>query len=127
MSGVGSSYDVAFGDVTQSQIVIGDHATVQTGQGVKIVYLVGDRARPEPRLRRLPVTLRPAEDPELVGRERELRAAAGATASAPVQLCGPDGIGKTGLLKHASHALRPGGDGVVFLRARRRPLEDLLL
>jgi hypothetical protein len=127
MTGAGSTYDVAFGDVSQSQIVIGDHATVQTADGVKIVYLVGDQNRPKPRLRALPVAVLPDEKPDLVGRDEQLEIAHAATAEAPLQLYGPDGIGKTALVKRLAHDRPRGRDGVVFLRARGRPLDDVLV
>src|SRR3954447_9471486 len=123
MAQPGTTYDVAIGDVSQSQIVIGDHATVQTADGVKVVYLVGEGNRPKPRPRRPPAGQVP-DAPALLGREADVAAARRAAPGAPLQVAGPDGIGKTALLKHLAHALPPGHDGVVYLRARRRPLDD---
>lgn len=125
MAEAGSRYDVAFGDVGKSQIVIGDHNTVQTGDGVKIVYVVGEQGRPRPRLRQLPVAVCPSENPELVGRDAQVALGRAARAGAPLQLYGPDGIGKSALVKRLAHALKGGRDGVVFLRARGRPLDDV--
>src|SRR3954453_11627519 len=98
-----ATFDVEFGDVTHSQIVIGDHATVQTADGVKVVYLVGEANRPTPRLRPRPVTRLPGDDPRPLGRERELELGRAARPGAALELYGVDGAGKTALLKHLAY------------------------
>src|SRR5947209_14449014 len=112
------------GDVSQSQLVIGDHNVVQTPRGAKVTVLhVGER--PVPKLRELPAARRPALAVEVLGRERELELVAAASAAEPTQVHGPDGIGKTVLLKLAAHGLPLSGDGVVYERVRRLDLDDV--
>jgi hypothetical protein len=98
---------------------------VQTPAGVKVVKIVEDARRPDPRLRRRPVSVRPSAVPAPLGREGEQSLAASAAPGSPVQFCGPDGIGKTALLKHHAHEATGPGEGVVFLSARRKSLDDL--
>lgn len=61
----------------------------------------------------------------LVGREAELVACAEAAPGSPLELHGPDGIGKTTLLARVAHTAAPPPDGVVFIRARGYPAADL--
>lgn len=116
--------DVHIAEVSGSQLVIGDHNTVQTAKGTKVTVLqVGER--PAPHLRKMPLTHRPPLRVDMFGRDSELAVAASASSEAPVQVYGPDGIGKTILLKRL--AQRPGlRDGVIFESARRRTLDEIL-
>lgn len=120
MSQAETRYDVSFGDVRDAQIVIGDHTTVVTPDGVKVVRIVGD-ARPT--LRPSQGGVRPALARPLVGRDGELELARRAAPGWPLQLFGQEGIGKTSLLKHVA-AGAPRGP-VVYAVARRRSLDDL--
>lgn len=93
----------------------------------------GAVARPHgaPRLRprRVPVVLRPRPLPGLLDREAELNAVlSGLRAGVPVELHGPEGVGKTSLLRALAHHPEAGafGDGVAYLRVRRRHLDDVL-
>ena len=118
------SVDVHVGDVSHSQLVFGDHNTIQTPKGTKVTVLqVGDR--PVPRLRAMPVASRPAARVEIVGRDEQLRLAASATADTPVQLYAPDGAGKTSLLKLVALETATPPEGVVFAAVRRRTLDDI--
>jgi hypothetical protein len=61
----------------------------------------------------------------LVGREAELVACVEASPESPLEVHGPDGIGKTTLLARVAHTAAPPLDGVVFIRARGYPAADL--
>jgi hypothetical protein len=113
-------YDVSFGDVSDAQIVIGDHTTVVTPDGVKVVRLVGDA---RPRLRETPAGARPAIGRPLIGRESELELARRARSGWPLQLLGREGSGKTTLVKQA--AAEAPAEPVIYDVARRRSLDDL--
>jgi hypothetical protein len=116
-------YDVSVGDVHDSQLVIGNHNTVQTTAGTKVTILqVGEK--PAPRLRPLPVLRRP-DAAEILGRGEELDLVRAATKAAPVQLYGPDGSGKTSVLKVAAMRATPAAEGVVFESARHRSLDEI--
>jgi hypothetical protein len=117
---VETRYDVSFGDIRDAQIVIGDHTTVVTPEGVKVVRIAGN-ARPE--LRPARSDARPAPSRPLVGRRDELELARRATPGWPLQLFGEEGIGKSSLLKHVAAGAPPGP--VVYAVARRRSLDDL--
>ena len=116
--------DVHVGDVSHSNLLIGDYNTIQTPEGTKVTILqVGER--PVPRLRRLPLAYRPAVAVEIVGRTEELRLAASAAAGAPLQIYAPDGAGKTALLKSVAQNASAPPEGVVFRAIRRRSLDDI--
>jgi len=116
---------VHVGDVSGSQLVIGDHNTIQTPKGVRVTLLeIGER--PVPRLRALPLAHRPPVPGELFGRDAELAVAAGAAPQSPVQVYGPVGIGKTALLKAVANGRLDAPEGVVFETARRRDLDEIL-
>ncbi|MFL5827979.1 MAG: hypothetical protein ACJ76V_15760, partial [Thermoleophilaceae bacterium] len=116
--------DVRIGHVSDSQLVVGDHNTIQTAKGTKVTVLqVGER--PVPRLRGLPLAYRPATQVEIIGREHELELAEAATAESPLELYAPDGAGKSALLKFvAQWAVKP-SEGVVLAPVRRRSLDDI--
>ncbi|MDB4949397.1 MAG: hypothetical protein JWM27_2046 [Gemmatimonadetes bacterium] len=111
------------------QVAVGTHI-LQIGSvhgGVVNVAVPAERVRPRPRA--APVFLRPRPFPRLVGRAREVESAAAALRSArPVELSGPQGAGKTALLRHLVHDAAVGSfpGGVVFLPALRQPAGDLL-
>ena len=45
----------------------------------------------------------------------------------PIEVHGPDGIGKTSLLRHLAHRIEPGEDrALVHASCRRMPVDDLL-
>jgi hypothetical protein len=116
-------FDVNVGDVHGGQVVIGDHNTIQTPEGTAVTVLqVGER--PTPRLRPLPVRRLPRAS-ELIGREDELALIAVSTAQAPVQLYGPDGSGKTSVLKLGATQAAPPAEGTVFEAARHRSLDEI--
>jgi hypothetical protein len=118
------SVDVHVGDVSHSQLVFGDHNTIQTPKGTKVTVLqVGDR--PVARLRAMPVASRPTARVEIVGRDEQLRLAASATSDAPVQLYAPGGAGKTALLQSVAQETATPPEGVVFAAVRRRTLDDI--
>jgi hypothetical protein len=116
--------DVQFGDVRDSQLIVGDHNTIQTAKGTKVTVLqVGER--PVPRLRAMPLGYRPSKQVEIVGREHELELAEAATAESPLELYAPDGAGKSALLKFvAQWAVKP-SEGVLLAPLRRRSLDDI--
>jgi hypothetical protein len=116
--------DVHIGDVSQSQLVFGDHNTIQTPKGTKVTVMqVGER--PVPRLRAMPLAYRPAVAIEIVGRADELRLAAASTPEDPVQFYAPDGAGKTALLKALAQGKTARPEGVVFQATRRRTLDEI--
>jgi hypothetical protein len=111
------------------QVAIGNNI-LQIGNvygGVVNVAMPKQKPRPQPRP--TPVSLRPRPFPGLLDREAEVVAATTALQSAtPVEFYGQAGLGKTALLRHLAH--HPTADtfpaGVVYLSARRQPVEDLL-
>ena len=118
-----SSVDISLGDVQHSQLVIGDHNTIQTPDGAKVTVLqVGER--PVPQLRPLPISRLPRTT-EILGREEELALIAASSAEVPVQLYAPDGAGKTSVLKWASLRASPPPEGTVFESARHRSLDEI--
>jgi len=94
-----------------------------------VVNIAAPEQHPQPRPRPTPVFLRPRPFPDLLDREEEVRAATRSFQSTtPVAFHGEAGLGKTALLRYLAHhpATVHFPDGVVFLSARGRPLEDLL-
>lgn len=115
--------DVSVGDVSHSQLIIGNHNTVQTPKGTEVTFLqVGER--PTPRPRPTPVDRRPAEG-EVFGRDEEVSLVASARPDAPVQLYGRDGSGKTSLLKFVARQAPLRAEGVVFEATRNRTLDEI--
>ncbi len=111
------------------QVAIGNNI-LQIGSihgGVVNIAMPEQQLRPRPRPS--PVFLRPRPFPDLLDRETEVGAVTAAFQSAtPVEVHGQAGVGKTALLRHlARHpAVTSFPDGVVYLSARRQPVEDLL-
>jgi hypothetical protein len=86
---------------------------------------VRDRARPRPE----PPRILPRPIPGFVDREEEQHLLGSALANGqPVNLYGPDGIGKTSLVRQVMHDLAPAAfpDGMVYLAARGLTYVDLL-
>lgn len=116
-------FDVSVGDVHGGQVVIGDHNTIQTPEGTAVTVLqVGER--PTPKLRPLPLRRLPRAS-ELIGREEVLDLIAATTAGEPIQLYGPDGVGKTSVLKLGATRATPPAEGVVFEPIRHRSLDEI--
>lgn len=116
------------GDVTNSVVVIGDHASARVrvdGPDALLAPLRGQppRARPRP----APLDVRPAPSPLHVDREDEAAVLAG-DAGPVLELHGEQEVGKTFLLAHAlaQPAARAMPDGVVYQFVRGAGLEDIL-
>jgi len=125
----GTAADIS-GSVSESQLAIGDHIVQNNIAAGAIVHQIAAEQAPRPpQARAKPVSVKPREAPRLVGRDRELEAAAAALASCdPVQFSGRSGSGKTALLRHFAH--RTSGDfpdGVIYYRSRSESLDDLLM
>ena len=119
-----SRVEVSIGDVHGSQLIVGDHNTIQTPEGTEVTVLqVGEL--PVPKLRPMPISRRPSAV-EIVGRVEELDLIASASAGSAVQLYAEDGAGKTSLLKFAAGQAPVPVEGVVFESARRRSLDEIL-
>jgi hypothetical protein len=117
------------GDVVDSVIVTGDHATVELKVGSTagaLLALVRGRRKPKQRARPTPLDVRP---PPFANRINRLRETAELLADdgAAVSLCGEAGLGKTYVVATAlqESAALP-RDGVVYLFAKGKPLDDLL-
>ena len=122
--GAAQQIDVRIGDVSRSAVIIGDHATVQAPDGVEVIRIVEPAraaALPKPRLRKPPIALKPGSGRAPLGRDGECATARRAARGEPVQFCGPDGIGKSALVRQVAREAHE----VVFLSARRRSLDDL--
>ena len=94
-----------------------------------VVNVAMPEEKPKPRPRPTPISLRPRPFPGLLDRETEVNTAVSALQSAAsVEFHGRAGLGKTSLLRHLAHhsAAASFSDGVVYLAARSRSLEDLL-
>ena len=87
--------------------------------------------RPVPRLRRPPIDLRPKDFPDLVGRDAEIGTVAAVflqpdPTRPPVEVSGPDGAGKTALLRNvAHHPAAQFPDGAAY-SSSPQPAADLL-
>jgi len=93
-----------------------------------VVNIAMPEQQPHPQPRPSPVFLRPRPFAGLLDRETEVGAVTAALQSAtPVEFHGQPGVGKTALLRHLAHhpAATSFPDGVVYLSARRQPVEDL--
>jgi hypothetical protein len=118
--------DVQVGDISHSQLVIGDHNVIQTPDGARIT-IVPTGQGPVVRLRPVPFAHVPRLRLPLLGRRAELALVAQVTSDRPLQLYGPEGVGKTALLKAAAHAPVSAPEGILFASARRRNLDEILL
>jgi hypothetical protein len=119
------------GDATGAVIVTGDNATLQLQLGSEpgaLLELLPKAARPTKRLRPLPLQGALPPFPGRLDREVEIAAVLDSGDARAVNVFGESGIGKTYVLGAAAN--EPGGrglpDGVVYLFAKSRPLQDLL-
>jgi hypothetical protein len=120
-----ASHRIDIGGNARGPVVAGDYNVVVDAQHGSAVTLLLEREKPLP-VRRERVALLPRQQPELLGRDAESVALAEAIrAGGPVQLCGPPGVGKSTLLRHAAHTVPPGPDGVVYLSGAHREVGDL--
>jgi hypothetical protein len=115
--------EVSIGDIHGSQLIVGDHNTIQTPEGTEVT-LLQVAERPAPRLRRMPVSHRPSTI-EILGREEESALVASASAGMPIQLYAEDGAGKTSLLKSGAQQTSAPAEGVVFEPMRHRSLDEI--
>src|SRR5262245_37358826 len=113
------------------QVIVGDH-NLQLQIGAihgGVINLPRRDERPRITARTAPVMLLPRRFPGFLDRHETVRAVEEAVAAAgPVELHGEPGIGKTVLLRHLAHQLRPAAlsDGVVHLGAAELSATDLL-
>ncbi|QKW10095.1 ATP-binding protein [Streptomyces sp. NA04227] len=106
-------------------VIAGNYNMVIDAQHGSRVTMLTQGERPLP-VRRDRVALLPRRQPAPLGRDTELAALAAAVrAGGPVQLWGPPGVGKSTVLRYAAQRLDPGPDGVLFLSAAHREVEDL--
>ncbi|MFB4195398.1 AAA family ATPase [Streptomyces carpaticus] len=118
------SYHVDIGGDASGTVIAGNHNLVIDAHG-STVNVLPPQERPRP-VRRERVALLPRRQREPVGREAELGELAQALrVHGLVELWGPSGVGKSTLLRHAAHSIEPGPDGVLFLNAAHREVEDL--
>lgn len=107
-------------------VVVGDGAVLivtQAPDGSRVSDYRGLLPKPA---RRDSINLLPRHSAAVIGRDRELselRTAVGGNGL--IQLCGPAGIGKSALLRHAARDLGPGPDGVVYLHAGDREAAEI--
>ncbi len=118
-------YDIDLHDVRQSTVAIGDHIAIATPAGARLIRTVGSEVVPEPRLRSMPILQRPDRAEPFVGRASEIASAAQAGPGMPFQVHGPDGVGKSALLKHLAFDREPAAEGVVHANVRRRGVYDI--
>ena len=115
------------GDVS-GQVAVGQNI-LQIGEvSGGVVYVAAPGERPEIRPRQAPVLLLPRPFPDLLDRHLEIAASdEGMDARQVVEAFAPPGSGRTALLRHLAHRPAPERfpDGIVYLSARRRPLEDV--
>lgn len=111
-------------------VFAGDLALQLEDPSGALIRATQPETRPVPRLRRPPVDLRPKDLPGLVGREAEVRALAETflndRSRPPIEVTGPDGAGKTALLRNVAH--HPSAqfrDGAVY-SSSPQPVPDLL-
>ncbi|HEX3316679.1 MAG TPA: choice-of-anchor D domain-containing protein [Solirubrobacteraceae bacterium] len=115
------------GATVTGQVAVGEHIVqIQADAGARVTYVAPD-ARPVLRLR-ASIRRLPRDFPELLGRRDELEAVGTALrGSAPVEVAGEAGIGKTALLRHLAHRAEGSApEGIVFTGCGRQPVEDVL-
>jgi hypothetical protein len=115
------------GDVS-GQVAVGSYIIQNNVDHGGVVYVAGPGETPTPRLRAMPVRLC-GRVPAIVGRRSELASITEVLGpSAPVELYGPAGIGKTALLKVVigSHSEQAPHASVVYHSAIGEPPSDTL-
>ena len=118
-------FDVEIKGASDSAFVIGDNGAIHTAQGTRVIRSIGSEAVPKPTLRALPREVRPPRPESVLGRASERARLAGAAPGSPGAVHGPDGVGKSTLLKELAFALEPGEEGVVHARVAGRDLYDV--
>lgn len=120
----GNSRSAKVGGSADGPVVAGDFNIVVNARDGSTVN-VGRAERPAP-VRRNRISVVPRRMREPLGREADAaRLAAAIAAGGLVQLCGPDGIGKSTLLRHLARTAENGPDGVVFVNATHKQVTDL--
>ncbi len=119
------------GDVVDSVIITGDHATIELQLGSvdgALLQLLRRWQKPVKRARPSPLDRRPPPFPNHLDRDREAAALVEPDAEQVVNLHGETGIGKTYVLRYAlaSAQARSLRDGIVYLFAKDRPRADVL-
>jgi hypothetical protein len=113
------------------QVIVGDH-NLQLQIGAihgGVINVTPENERPRFTARTAPVMLLPRRFQGFLDRNETVRAVEEAVATGgPVEIHGEQGIGKTALLRHLAHQLRPAalGDGVVHLGAAESSATDML-
>lgn len=124
---VGRDIDVHIAGSVTGQVAVGNHNVQVTAGAGAIVTVLGPGQRPIPRLRPQPVRALPRPFPGLLGREPELdRARDAIVQGGPLELHGPQGIGKTAFLRHLCHLPGQAPHGVAYALVAGLPLEDVL-
>lgn len=118
--------NIHIGGDFEGNIIIGDNNVVNTPHGIKV-----DKVKAQAKFERRtkPINLRPRAFTGLLGRANELQIIQTAIANnSPVTLFGENGIGKTSLIRQASHLNENKNfdDGVIYLSANGEERNDLL-
>jgi Abnormal spindle-like microcephaly-assoc'd, ASPM-SPD-2-Hydin len=123
-----ASVDARITGNVSGQVAVGNHIVQNNVDHGGIVYMAAPGQVPTPRRRPLPVFLRGRRPRSLLGREVELAAVGRALeGGVPAELHGPEGIGKTSLVKLLCHQAPPAASaGVVYYGALGEPVEDTL-
>jgi energy-coupling factor transporter ATP-binding protein EcfA2 len=109
-----------------SRVVLGELHLLVGGEHEATVVLDRKGEQPQQQRRYRP-SLLPRRGRTPLGRERDLRAITAAiTTGGPVQLYGPQGIGKSTLLRFLAHSFADSGQDVVYLDAGDRDVDDVL-
>lgn len=125
--GAMATTSIGVGGDNRGIIVVGNNAVltvkIDAEHGSRVSDFRGTLPIPK---RRDQISLLPRRGGSVIGRDQELsdlRVALGANGL--IQLCGPAGIGKSALLRHAARTLDPGLDGVVYLHAGDREAAEI--
>ena len=123
-----SSVDARITGNVSGQVAVGNHIVQNNVEHGGIVYMAAPGEVPTPRRRPLPVLLRGRRPRSVLGREAEVAAIREALEDGvPAELHGPEGIGKTSLVKLLCHQPPAAASaGVVYYGAAGEPLEDTL-
>jgi hypothetical protein len=120
------------GNITNSVIVTGDHATVQVrvdGQDALLAQLLGGGRLPRRTPRPPPLDAVPPPSPEHLDRQSDAAAVlAGVQAGRPVEVSGEADIGKTFVVTHvlAEDAARTLPHGAVYVFAKGKTFGEVL-